>query len=318
VTFSDVGRRFGRGIVDARTLLIVCAVTVLADQASKIWAINRLMYSCRTVGTPTGALVATRCGSSGVVVNVGGAGARSLALVDATASTEKPLWEVACASGESCMRGEVRVGDVPAGAVEKVRFAGDEFEPTRVFQVRAEMPEGAVTSRFMLHKANEQLRERIVVIPGFFDFTYVENPGAAWSLFRDPKWESFRTPFFHVISVLAVLFILYYHRRVAREDRVMRVVLGLVLGGAVGNYIDRLRFNYVVDFIDWYVDKSAHVAPCTGANHWPGCPAEMHWPTFNVADAAIVIGLVLLIVQSLRERRRAKAAAKSTGAATPA
>ena len=314
MTAGDLGRRLGRGVVNARTLLVVCALTVAADQASKIWAINRLMYSCRTVGSPTTELSAAECSASSVVLNVGAGGARSLALIDATASTEQPLWEVACSAGDACLRGDVRVGRPPAGATEKFRFAGGEFESVRVFQARAEMAKGVVTTRFMLHKANKQLRERVVVVPGFFDFTYVENPGAAWSLFRDPKWEGFRTPFFHVISILAVLFIFYYHRRIPREDRTMRVVLG----GAIGNYVDRLRFNYVVDFIDWYVDKSAHAAPCTGTNHWPGCPAEYHWPTFNVADAAIVIGLVLLLVQSFRDRRRARAAEKSPDSAAAA
>lgn len=318
MTLSALGRRFGRGVADARVLLIVCAVTVAADQATKIWAIHRLMYSCRTIGTPTTELSLARCGPSGIVISVGAGGARSLALNELTTSVGGQIWEVACAAGDLCLRGEVRVGDVPAGAVEKVRFVGDEFSTARAYDARAEMAAGQATARFMLHKANEQLRERVVVIPGFFDFTYVENPGAAWSLFRDPKWEGFRTPFFHIISILAVLFILYYHRRVPREDRTMRVILGLVLGGAVGNYIDRLRFNYVVDFIDWYVDKSAHVAPCTGSNHWPGCPAELHWPTFNVADAAIVVGLLLLVIQSFRERRRARAAAKSSLSTPPA
>jgi signal peptidase II len=80
---------------------------------------------------------------------------------------------------------------------------------------------------------------------------YVENPGAAWSLFRDLS-ENARTALFTVISLAAVAFILGYYRRLRDDQRYHQVALALLLAGAVGNFIDRLARRYVIDFIDWF------------------------------------------------------------------
>lgn len=106
---------------------------------------------------------------------------------------------------------------------------------------------------------------------------YVENSGAAWGLFQNLS-ERVRTVFFSLISLAAVAFILGYYRRLRPEQRYGQVALALLLAGAVGNFIDRLARGYVVDFIDWYA-------------------GSYHWPTFNVADSLIVVGVAMLLLQ---------------------
>ncbi len=122
----------------------------------------------------------------------------------------------------------------------------------------------------------------------FWSFEYHENPGAAWS-FGAGTNPRLRVPFFVSVSVLAIGFIIYYLKKARPDQR--RVVAGLVLvlGGALGNLIDRARMGYVIDFIVWYIDV------------W--FVDTYRWPTFNVADSAITSGVVLLILDSLLERK---------------
>jgi signal peptidase II len=123
-------------------------------------------------------------------------------------------------------------------------------------------------------------------IEDYWHFRYVENPGAAWGLFASLP-EGVRRPFFHLVSLVALGFILTMYVRLAPEQRMVRWALALVAGGALGNFLDRLLRGYVIDFIDW---------------HWRNQPG-MRWPTFNVADAAICVGVGLLLVDSMRVRR---------------
>jgi len=133
-------------------------------------------------------------------------------------------------------------------------------------------------------------QRNITVIDGFFNFTYVENCASAFGLMsRVP--ESFRFPFFMVVSLLAAAFIPYLYRKTPPNQRLMLFALPFVLGGAVGNLIDRLVYRYVIDFIQWYVTVS-------------GTPR--YWPTFNIADAAIVIGIGLMLLQMLPRRSGSK------------
>ena len=129
---------------------------------------------------------------------------------------------------------------------------------------------------------------------------YVENPGAAWGLFRGFS-PGFRNLFFTLVSLGAVGFILRYYRKLSVEQRFLQVALALVLAGAVGNFIDRVARRYVIDFVEWY---------------WWNRP-DVRWPTFNVADSLIVVGVAMLI---LHPERKASAAAshekkKEAGAA---
>ena len=132
-----------------------------------------------------------------------------------------------------------------------------------------------------------QLGQGVPVFPGFFDIVFVLNPGAAFGFLASLS-DQIRNPFFIFISLLAVILIVFYHTRYLRSHRLVSIALGLVLGGALGNLIDRLYYGMVVDFLD------VHIGP-------------YHWPAFNVADSAISVGVGLMILDMLldwqRERR---------------
>ena len=129
-----------------------------------------------------------------------------------------------------------------------------------------------------------RLGQSVSIVPGYFDLTFVLNPGAAFSLLATLP-ERIRNPFFILISAAAAILIIVYRARHLRAHRLASVSLGLILGGAVGNLIDRIRFGVVVDFLD------AHVH-------------QYHWPVFNVADSAISVGVTLLLIEMLLEWRR--------------
>ncbi len=116
-------------------------------------------------------------------------------------------------------------------------------------------------------------KEPVVVIPGFFDFSLVYNTGAAFGLLADaPGWQN---AFFIVIAVFVSVFIIWSLLRIKSDEIQSAIAFALILGGAAGNVIDRVRQGYVVDFIHWFY-------------------GDWHWPTFNVADSAIFVGAVLL------------------------
>lgn len=127
-----------------------------------------------------------------------------------------------------------------------------------------------VVSRF-------QLGESVKIIEGFFNFTYVRNTGAAFGLLAkaDP---SFRIPFFLVVPVVALVVILLIFKKIPDQSRRMASALALVIGGAIGNLLDRVRYGYVVDFLDF---------------HWN---FRYHFPAFNVADMAICVGVGILML----------------------
>lgn len=127
-----------------------------------------------------------------------------------------------------------------------------------------------------------RLYESLTVFENFFHITYVRNPGAAFGIFAGSA-ASFRVPFFLTLSFVAVVGILIFYRTV--EDLLLQVALSLILGGAIGNFIDRARLGEVIDFIDvhWY-------------NH--------HWPAFNVADSAITIGVGFMILDMILKERK--------------
>ena len=119
------------------------------------------------------------------------------------------------------------------------------------------------------------------VIDGFFRLKYAENPGAAWGLLRNAS-PTFRIPFFIIVSLLAIGLIVWFFRRIEPHKKLLPLAVSLVLGGALGNLVDRVRMGKVVDFVDWFITIGGE---------------EKHWPTFNVADAAITVGVVLLILE---------------------
>lgn len=122
---------------------------------------------------------------------------------------------------------------------------------------------------------------QVKVVPGLLRFRYAENPGAAWGLFRTLP-PAARLPIFHLVTLAAVVLIVWYFRSLKgrREERFATWGLPLVLGGALGNYVDRFTRAFVIDFIE---------------AHWFD---RAYWPSFNVADMAIVVGVGCLIVDA--------------------
>lgn len=128
------------------------------------------------------------------------------------------------------------------------------------------------------------LHQSFSVVTGFFDITHVRNPGAAFGFLAGAS-PLFRYGFFIAVTVAAILFILHYLRTTKNDEIPLVLSLALILAGAVGNLIDRLRFGEVVDFLDVYV-------------------GSYHWPAFNVADAAISTGAVILTITLLRRGKQ--------------
>ena len=128
--------------------------------------------------------------------------------------------------------------------------------------------------------SNLTYADRIPVIEGFFYLTHVRNTGAAFGLFADAP-VGIRLSFFIGISVVAIGIIFSFFRKLAPGDRLAALALGLILGGAIGNLIDRVRFKEVVDFLHFRL--------------WGG----YSWPDFNVADSCIVVGVGVLVLELL-------------------
>ncbi len=122
---------------------------------------------------------------------------------------------------------------------------------------------------------------------GHLTLVLARNRGGAWGLLQSTS-ENVRRPFFLLVSVAAIAFIMTLYRRLLPRQRALKWGLPLVLGGALGNVLDRIRYGQVIDFID------AHV-------FFRG--SERHWPTFNVADIAICVGVGLMAVDMFTTKR---------------
>jgi signal peptidase II len=132
--------------------------------------------------------------------------------------------------------------------------------------------------------ASLSLYERFNVLP-FLDITRVHNRGAAFSFLSTASgWQRW---FFTALALAVSVTIVVWLRRMSSDQYRLAAGLALVLGGALGNLWDRVQHGYVVDFIDFYY------------GNW-------HWPAFNVADSAITVGAVLLILDALAARRRSR------------
>ena len=132
-----------------------------------------------------------------------------------------------------------------------------------------------------------RLGESIPLIPDFFNLTYVRNPGAAFGFLAESH-PTFREIFFMVMPPIALIIILGILRTVEETDLLQICALSSIFGGAIGNYIDRLRFQYVIDFLDFHL-----------YNKWS-------WPAFNIADSAIVCGVGVLLLLMVKEERNKK------------
>ncbi|MBS4189152.1 signal peptidase II [Bacillus sp. FJAT-49705] len=128
---------------------------------------------------------------------------------------------------------------------------------------------------------NLELGESIEVINNFLYITSHRNKGAAWGILEGRMW------FFYIITIIVVIGIIYYIQKAAKGKWLLGVSLGFMLGGAIGNFIDRVYRQEVVDFIDTY-------------------PFGYNFPIFNIADSALVIGVAMLMIQMLLEERALK------------
>ncbi len=135
-------------------------------------------------------------------------------------------------------------------------------------------------------------RDPIVVIPGLLQLQLAHNRGGAWSLLADQP-DGVRLPFFFAVSAAAAIFILSLYRKLEPHQKALKWALPLVLGGAVGNLVDRIRYEHVVDFIDPY----------------------HYWPTFNVADIWIVAGVILMAIDMFTPRPKGASALGASAAA---
>lgn len=132
-----------------------------------------------------------------------------------------------------------------------------------------------------LARARLDPERAIEVIPGYLRISYVSNTGIAFGLFRDldSPWKP------HVLAamaIVAVIVILVYSFRMPSSRLLLQSALAVIMGGILGNFADRVLHGYVVDFIEFHVRDA------------------FHWPTFNVADSAITVGIGLLLIDAVK------------------
>ncbi|KAB2335344.1 signal peptidase II [Cytobacillus gottheilii] len=128
---------------------------------------------------------------------------------------------------------------------------------------------------------NFELGESVEIIEDFLYITSHRNPGAAWGILEGQMW------FFYIITVIVIIGIVYYMQKAAKGNHLLGVSLALMLGGAIGNFIDRVLHQEVVDFVNTYI-------------------FSYDFPIFNVADAALCIGVGMLMLQMILEEIAAK------------
>ncbi len=142
---------------------------------------------------------------------------------------------------------------------------------------------------------NLDLGESVTVIEGFFNFKYVRNTGAAFSMFDEPdeRW------IFMTISTVAIIAMFIYLFKNRKGDRLLCVALSFIVGGGLGNMVDRTLLGYVVDFLDFIIWHTPEGRP-------------VHFATFNVADTFVCVGVGLfalaIILEEIRESKKEKAA----------
>jgi signal peptidase II len=125
------------------------------------------------------------------------------------------------------------------------------------------------------------LNQTIVVIDGFFNITYVRNTGVAFGIL-DSVQSSMKSTMLAILTVGAVIGVIVYSWRTPLSQKLLQAALSLILAGALGNLYDRIRYGYVIDFIEVYF-------------------RDYRWPSFNVADSAITTGVALLAIEMFRK-----------------
>jgi signal peptidase II len=132
-----------------------------------------------------------------------------------------------------------------------------------------------------LVRSRMELHEAIELIPGYARISYVRNSGVAFGLFADIQsvWKPY---ILASMAVIAVVVILMYSARMPSNRILLQLALAITLGGILGNFTDRIMHGFVVDFIELHIKE------------------VFHWPTFNVADSAITMGIALLLVDTVK------------------
>ncbi|AKV02248.1 Lipoprotein signal peptidase [Labilithrix luteola] len=161
-----------------------------------------------------------------------------------------------------------------------------------------------VVTKLWAEKRLEGYPGYVNVLDDHLMFVLAKNKGGAWGLLQGQS-ENVRRPFFLLVSVAAIAFIVTLYRRLQPRQHALKWGLPLVLGGALGNVFDRIRYGFVIDFIDyrseWIRTMNELIAKRT-----PGHIVTDHWPTFNVADIAICVGVGLMAIDMLTARRGKK------------
>lgn len=134
-------------------------------------------------------------------------------------------------------------------------------------------------TKWLVHQVME-LHETRALVEGLLSLTYVRNRGAAFGILSDAELP-YQSALFSGVSLLALAAIGVYAWRLPASNRLARAALALIMGGALGNLMDRARLGYVIDFVDVF---------------W----GPHHWPAFNVADSAISVGVALLLLDIVR------------------
>lgn len=135
------------------------------------------------------------------------------------------------------------------------------------------------------------LHEQKVIVPGFFNLVHITNTGAAFGLLAGDK-TTLRMVFFVGVALTALVVMVLAYSHLKKQGKLFVYAVGLIAGGAIGNLIDRLRFEAVIDFLDFYI-------------------GTYHWPAFNVADSCITIGVGLFLLGTIQQHFEEKKAAQN-------
>ena len=196
----------------------------------------------------------------------------------------------------------------PAGTARAIpeTILGPRPSPTFLAVVAIVSLVSDIGTKFWAEKRLEGYPGYINVLDNHLMFVLAKNKGGAWGLLQSQS-ENVRRPFFLLVSVAAIAFIVTLYRRLQPRQYALKWGLPLVLGGALGNVFDRIRYGFVIDFIDYRADwikKGNELIQ----KHYPGHIVTDHWPTFNVADVAICVGVALMAIDMLTSRRGKKPA----------
>ncbi len=196
----------------------------------------------------------------------------------------------------------------PAGTARAIpdTILGPRPSPTFLAVVSIVSLASDIVTKLWAEKRLEGYPGYINVIDNHLMFVLAKNKGGAWGLLQGQS-ENVRRPFFLLVSVAAIAFIVTLYRRLQPRQHALKWGLPLVLGGALGNVFDRIRYGFVIDFIDYRADWIKKLNELI-QKKYPAHIVTDHWPTFNVADIAICVGVALMAIDMLTSRRGKKPA----------